>query len=63
KMLLAVISAAGCSWHAVSLSYRAYFFTDGSSQPSVGGMCYRDVPSMSQIQPPAQAPTMATLAG
>ena len=30
---------------------------DGSSQPSLGGMRYRGVPPMSQIQPPAHAPT------
>ena len=62
-------SAAGrhkCCWQSVacdiSLVY-SILFMGGSSQLNLGGTCYRDVPSMSQIQPPAQPPTVATPAG
>ena len=34
---------------------------DSSYQLNLGGMCYRGVPSMLQIQPRAQSPAMATV--
>ena len=35
---------------------RHIFFIDDSSQLSLGGMCYRGAPSISQIQPPRRPP-------